>query len=55
MDAKVKTLTRALAWVAWGAALMLAPGAARTMGGKGNRRRSLRRGTAKGFPLRKSA
>ena len=36
MDAKVKTLTRALAWVAWGAALMLAPGAARTMGEGGS-------------------
>lgn len=36
MDAKVKTLTRALAWVVWGAALMLAPGVARTMGEGGS-------------------
>ena len=36
MDAKVKTLTRALAWVVWGAALMLAPGVSRTMGEGGS-------------------
>lgn len=36
MDAKVKTLTRALAWVVWGAALLLAPGVARTMGEGGS-------------------
>ena len=36
MDAKVKTLTRALAWVVWGAALMLAPGVAQTMGEGGS-------------------